>query len=98
MELYEALYDKGCQIDVVVIADLRFLCSKYQDLMQTLIASTYGYQTLKSIMVRYCAVLKDDKIVDQKHLDFKCRDSIPRRAQKVREYILENKFLGTHFT
>ena len=92
------LYDKGRQMDVGVIADLRYLCSKYPDLMQTLIASIYGYQTLKSIMVRYCAVLKDDGIADQKHLDFKCRDSIPRRAQKVREYILENKFLGTHFS
>lgn len=86
-------------MDVGVIADLRYLCSKYLDLMQTLIASVYGYQMLKSIMVQYCAVLKDDRIANQKHLDFnKCRGSIPLRAQKVREYILENKILGMHFS
>ena len=76
-------------MDTAIIADLRFLCSKYSDLMQTLIASIYGYQTLKFIMFHYCTVLKDDGIANQKLLEYKCVDSIPRRAQKVREYILE---------
>ena len=86
-------------MDVGVIADLRYLCSKYStDLMQTLMASIYGYQTLKSIMTRYCAVLKDDGIANQKHLNFKHGGSIPRRAQKVREYILSSNFLGSQFS
>jgi len=92
------LYEKGNQMDVGVIADLRYLCSKFPNLMQTLMASIYGYQTLKSIMTRYCAVLKDDGIADQKHLNYKFGDSIPRRAQKVREYILSSNFLGSHFS
>ena len=92
------LYEKGSQMDVGVIADLRYLCSKFPDLMQTLMASIYGYQTLKSIMTRYCAVLKDDGIANQKHLNYKFGDSIPRRAQKVREYILSSNFLGSQFS
>ena len=92
------LYEKGTQMDVGVIADLRYLCSKFPDLMQTLMASIYGYQTLKSIMTRYCAVLKDDGIANQKHLNYKHGDSIPRRAQKVREYILSSNFLGSQFS
>ena len=84
-------------MDVGVIADLWYLCSKYMDLMQTLLASIYRYQTLKSIMVRYCGVLKEDGIANQKHLNFKHGDSILRRVQKVSEYILESNFLGAEF-
>ena len=38
--------------------------------------------TLKSIMVRYYGVLKEDAIANQQHLNFKQSDSIPHRAQK----------------
>ena len=93
------LYDKVSTMDTAIMSDLRFLCLKCPDLMHTLIASNYGYQTLKVIFVsRYCNVLKDDDIANQRLLDFKLGDLIPRRAQKVREYILENKILNAGFS
>ena len=60
------LYDKASAMDTTIMSDLRFLCSKCPDLMHTLIASNYGYQTLKVIVVRYCNVLKDDGIANQR--------------------------------
>ena len=65
---------------------------------RTLLVSVYGYQTLKSIMVPFCGVLKEDGITNQQHLNFKQGDSVPRRAKNMREYILESNYLGTQFS
>ena len=91
------LYEKAITMDVAMMADIRFLCSKQGDLTTMLTASIHGYQTLKSIMVRHCKILKEDGICNQNLLDFKSTESISRRGQKVREYILENEVLGCRF-
>ena len=93
----ENLYQKAFEMDAAVLADLRFMCSQDKDLAVVLRSTSRGYQSLRNIMKRYCAVLRDDGIAEQRLLDWD-NSPVPRRAQKVREYVLQQKFLGQSYT
>ena len=92
------LFDKTQDMDAAVLADLRYTCSKDCTLMSILSNTTFGYRTLKNILVRHCPVLREGGIADQKHLAYVSSDSIPRRTRKVKEYVLQNLILGQQFT
>ena len=92
------LFDKAQDMDAAVLADLRYTCSKNCSLMSILSNTSFGYQTLKNILVRHCPVLKEGGIADQSHLAYVMTDSIPRRTRKVKEYVLQNRFLGQNFS